>query len=136
MLQRKDPVRSLHCMADKTEEGVWKVKTPDEKARTEVGRRTFSSRVKRIWSILTEEEKVMNIKNKNDLRHLQRKIKNLDEKVKNWILWGKRTNKDSLLKRGTNGEEPDPDDTEDTGNGTFETNIVQETSKVLNHMAA
>ena len=71
MLQRKDPVRSLHCMADKTEEGVWKVKTPDEKARTEVGRRTFSSRVKRIWSILTEEEKVMNIKNKNDLRHLQ-----------------------------------------------------------------
>ena len=52
--------------------------------------------------------------------------------MKIWILWGKRTNNDSLLKRGTNGEDPDPDDTEDAGNGKFETNNLQETSKVAN----
>ena len=48
MLQRKDLVRIPYHVADKTEEGVWKVKTPDEKARTEVGGITFLSKVKRI----------------------------------------------------------------------------------------
>ena len=63
ILLRKNPMKMLRRLAEESD-GDWKVKPP-EKRRTEVGKRTFSSRVRRLWSILPEEVKHLDINKKS-----------------------------------------------------------------------
>ena len=56
MISRGDPVRILSRFADLEESGAWKVKNYDGCYRTAVGKRMFSSRIKRLWSVLGDSE--------------------------------------------------------------------------------
>ena len=53
----------LKRIADRNNDGHWEIK-PEGKYRTEVGRRMFSARVRRLWSVLSPEERSLNIKSK------------------------------------------------------------------------
>ena len=55
LLQKKDQQRILKSFAKITEYGL-EVDSPAQ-SRTEIGKRSFSSRVKRLWSVLPEELK-------------------------------------------------------------------------------
>ena len=67
ILLKCDPLRILNRFADCGADGVWVVKTDNRIYRTAIGRRMFSSRVRRLWSVLTEEEKCYNPKNKYEM---------------------------------------------------------------------
>ena len=56
LLQKRDPVRILDRMAVKDGEGKRSVQHLDINTRTEVERRTFSNRFRRLWDILEESE--------------------------------------------------------------------------------
>ena len=83
LLLRKDQPRILESIATKVG-AVWEVNEPNE-SRTEIGRRSFSSRVKRLWSLLPEESKDMTIETKDQKDIAKDVIRNIDS---TWILWG------------------------------------------------
>ena len=64
LLRKGDQPRILRSFAEEAEEG-WLVKSIAE-SRTEIGRRSFASRVRRLWSVLPEEMKVIEIKSKDE----------------------------------------------------------------------
>ena len=78
LLRKGDQPRSF---AEKADEG-WLVKSIEE-SRTGIGRRSFSSRVRRLWSVLPEEMKVNEIKSKVEKEKAKIFIENLDL---DWIL--------------------------------------------------
>ena len=47
----------------------------------------FSSRVKRLWTLLDEDEKKLNPKNKRGVKEVEKKMNNWDL---NWVLWGEK----------------------------------------------
>ena len=85
ILTKRDPIKILRRFAEEDEEGEWRVNDDDSGLRTACGKRMFSSRVKRLWSGLSEGEKVANIQSKTAMEVIKNKIKTLD---KNWVLWG------------------------------------------------
>ena len=60
ILHREDPIRLLEKFAQR-ENNDWIVKKPN-KYRIKNGARMFSERVARLWSVLTEEEKIGTLK--------------------------------------------------------------------------
>ena len=84
ILANKDPMELLSRIAVETQRG-WEVKAI-KKYRTEAGRRMFSARVSRIWSLLTPQEKIISLKSKSGLMKLKKKIVRQDL---DWILWGR-----------------------------------------------
>ena len=83
LLLRKDQPRILKSFATKIGE-EWVVNEPND-SRTEIGRRSFPSRVKRLWSILPAETKAITLKSKKQKTHIKDLMRNVDVK---WVLWG------------------------------------------------
>ena len=75
MISRKGPVRLLRRLAEETEDGNWVVKVVERSYRTESGRHMFSSRVKTLWSYLSEEDKHFNLNSVSQLRRVKEDIK-------------------------------------------------------------
>ena len=88
ILQRRDHIRLYWRIVERSETGEERVKT-ERKMRTQLGSRTLSQRFARIWSLLTDEEKAVNLKNRSMLKTIGRRMEKWDLI---WVLWGKEPN--------------------------------------------
>ena len=52
-----------------------------------MGRRMFGARVRRLWSILDDEEKLFDPKNRSQMNLMKDKVRTLDC---DWVLWGSK----------------------------------------------
>ena len=72
---KRDQPRILRSFATENKETKeWTVDEP-RLARTEEARRSFPSRVKRIWSVIPDEIKIMNVKSKENKQQKQKHAK-------------------------------------------------------------
>ena len=83
LLRRKDQPRILGQFCS-SENGSLKV-LEYTGARTEIGRRSFAARVKRLWPLVPEEMKNMEVKTRKEKEKLKEFVKTLNS---NYILWG------------------------------------------------
>ena len=86
ILGNENPIRLLRRIADQEEDGSWTVKKADNKHRTELSRRCFSSR--RLWMVLMEEEKVCAINMKENQNVIKDRIRKMKQDTKDWVMWG------------------------------------------------
>ena len=77
----------LKMFARRNQAGVWEVLEPTQ-SRTQMKRRTFSSRVRRLWKTLNEYDKSCELNKPSNLKYLKQKIASLSSQTKEWILWG------------------------------------------------
>ena len=84
LLRMGDQVRVLRSFATVTD-GGWVVNN-DAFARTEIGRRSFSHRIKRLWRVIPEHIQVMNVKTKKEKDLIKNYIRGINCE---WILWGR-----------------------------------------------
>ena len=87
IIMKKNPIRILSRFAEVNEDGNVKVKENNTRYRTEMGRRMFGARVRRLWSILDDEEKLFDPKNRSQMNLMKDKVRTLDC---DWVLWGSK----------------------------------------------
>ena len=93
LLIRGDQPRILRSFAKECcQNNEWIVEEPKDSC-TDIARRSFSSRVKRIWSVISEDIKSINVNSRENKKLIKDEVTRLDAK---WILWGgNRTTEES-----------------------------------------
>ena len=122
---RGDPIRILRRFAYFEEGSSWKVLPGEGSHRTEMGRRMFSSRIRRLWSVLSEEEKTFNPNNNAHKQALRAKISKIDN---DWILWGKTTSDKNPSTFGDNSNSIQVEDTYEENQSEENSNYETESS--------
>ena len=86
ILRKGNPLKMLKRIATERD-NIWTVKKP-KTYRTEMGKRSFSARVSRLWMVLPEELKTLDTSSKQTKVQLLEFIRTTDMR---WILWGEVT---------------------------------------------
>ena len=89
-------------------------------------KRMFSSRIRRLWSLLSEQEKFYDPKNCFQKNALKDRIRSFDV---DWILWGeKKESNDEISASGGGTFQTNDSPNEEEVNDTFRTNVIAEAS--------
>ena len=108
-LEKQDLLSIIRRIAEKRNE-YWVVKKPLVTFRTKIGRHSFSEWVCRLWSVLGDEDKTQNLKQKKERDILSNRLKELDTR---WVLWGVRRMTEETDASGNNQDFLEGEDRED-----------------------